>query len=111
MIFWKRKWKEKLCTRQTHEWCLYAVYSQTEKEINQEINKTEGTQIIDDVMTHRVPDTEDMTVMFGSLEILGDVSEKVHVVTILTCTENVPDLVFTDHSLQIQQKCTVRHYL
>ena len=41
-----------------------------------------------------------MAVVFGRLEVLGDVGEVVEVVSVLTRAEDVPDLMFTHHLLQ-----------
>ena len=55
-------------------------------------------------VSYRAFHGEDMTVVFSSLQILGDVGEVIHVVPVLTCAEYVTNLMLTHHLLQKQIK-------
>lgn len=58
--------------------------------------------------TYSALDREDMTVMFMRFQVLGDVGEVIHVVSILTRTEYVADLVLTDQLLKYSKS---NHFL
>ena len=57
-------------------------------------------------VTHRAADAEHVAVVFVRQQVLGDVGEVVEVLPVLTCAEDVSDLMLTDHPLKKYTGCT-----
>lgn len=53
---------------------------------------------------YRASYTEDMTVVFGRLKVLCNIGEVVQVIPVLTCAEDVSDLVLADDFLQSEKQ-------